>query len=250
MTLLQVNGASKRFGNLVAIDDVSLSIEPGELRAIIGPNGAGKTTFFNLVSGLFAPTTGAILFDGRDVTTLSPERRVARGMARTFQITEIFPELSVGDNIRVAVEIAAGYRLKPWLGRAARAKVEERVSALLVMGGLGEKKDTRVGALSHGDQRATEIMMSLALRPRLLMLDEPTAGMGDQETYDIARLVRRLHRKEGLTIMLIEHDMRVVFNLADRIMVLAEGRVLAEGTPQEIADSDRVQAAYLGKVSP
>ena len=250
MTLLQVNGASKRFGNLVAIDDVSLSIEPGELRAIIGPNGAGKTTFFNLVSGLFAPTSGAILFDGRDVTALAPEQRVARGMARTFQITEIFPELSVGDNIRVAVEIAAGYRLRPWLGRAARAKVEERVSELLVMGGLAEKKETRVGALSHGDQRATEIMMSLALRPRLLMLDEPTAGMGDQETYDIARLVRRLHRKEGLTIMLIEHDMRVVFNLADRIMVLAEGRVLAEGTPQEIADSDKVQAAYLGKATP
>ena len=141
MTLLQVDGASKRFGNLVAIDDVSLAIEPGELRAIIGPNGAGKTTFFNLVSGLFAPTSGAILFDGRDVTALAPEQRVARGMARTFQITEIFPELSVGDNIRVAVEIAAGYRLKPWLGRAARAKVEERVSELLVMGGLAEKKD-------------------------------------------------------------------------------------------------------------
>jgi len=228
---------------------VSLSIEPGELRAIIGPNGAGKTTFFNLVSGLFPPTTGAIRFDGRDVTALSPERRVARGMARTFQITQVFPELSVADNIRIAVEIAAGYRLKPWLGRAARASVAERVSQLLAMGGLAERAGMRVGALSHGDQRAAEIMMSLALRPRLLMLDEPTAGMGDQETYDIARLVRRLHRKEGLTIMLIEHDMRVVFNLAERIMVLAEGRVLAEGTPREIASSDRVQAAYLGKAA-
>jgi len=249
VTLLQVEGASKRFGNLVAIDDVSLTIEPGELRAIIGPNGAGKTTFFNLVSGLFAPTSGAILFNGRDVTGLAPEQRVAHGMARTFQITEIFPELSVAENIRVAVEIAAGYRLSPWLGRAARAGVAERVAELLAMGGLLEKKNTRVGALSHGDQRAAEIMMSLALRPRLLMLDEPTAGMGDQETYDIAKLVRRLHRQGGLTIMLIEHDMRVVFNLADRIMVLAEGRVLAEGTPQEIADSDKVQAAYLGKAA-
>src|SRR5208337_3280602 len=249
MTLLQVNGASKRFGNLIAIDDVSLMIEPGELRAIIGPNGAGKTTFFNLVSGLFSPTSGAILFDGRDVTTLAPEQRVARGMARTFQITEIFPELSVAENIRVAVEIAAGYRLKPWLGRAARAGVAKRVAELLAMGGLLEKRNMRVGALSHGDQRAAEIMMSLALGPRLLMLDEPTAGMGDQETYDMAKLVRRLHRQGGLTIMLIEHDMRVVFNLADRIMVLAEGRVLAEGTPQEIAESDKVQAAYLGKVA-
>jgi branched-chain amino acid transport system ATP-binding protein len=249
MSLLQVEGASKRFGNLVAIDEVSLTVEPGELRAIIGPNGAGKTTFFNLVSGLVAPTSGAILFEGRNVTTLAPEKRVARGMARTFQITEVFPELSVADNIRVAVEIAAGYRLTPWLGRAGRAGVEARVSELLRMGGLADKGGGRVGALSHGDQRAAEIMMSLALRPRLLMLDEPTAGMGDQETYEIARLVRRLHRQAGLTIMLIEHDMRVVFNLADRIMVLAEGRVLAEGTPQEIAESEKVQAAYLGKAA-
>ncbi len=247
MTLLKVDSATKRFGNLVAIEDVSLAVEPGELRAIIGPNGAGKTTFFNLVSGLFPPTSGAILFDGRDVTSLPPDQRVARGMARTFQITEIFPELSVAENIRVAAEIAAGYRLRPWLGRAARTGIEKRVSELLALGGLSDKADIRVGALSHGDQRATEIVMSLALRPRLLMLDEPTAGMGDQETYDIARLVRRLHRQTGLTIMLIEHDMRVVFNLADRIMVLAEGRVLAEGSPQEIADSDKVQAAYLGK---
>ena len=124
-----------------------------------------------------------------------------------------------------------------------------RVAELLSLGGLADKSQMRAGALSHGDQRAAEIMMSLALRPRLLMLDEPTAGMGDQETYDIARLIRRLHRREGLTIMLIEHDMRVVFNLADRIMVLAEGRVLAEGAPQEIADSEKVQAAYLGKAA-
>jgi branched-chain amino acid transport system ATP-binding protein len=249
VTLLQVNGASKRFGSLVAIDGVSLTIEPGELRAIIGPNGAGKTTFFNLVSGLFAPTSGAILFEGQDITALAPQQRVQRGMARTFQITEIFPELSVADNIRVAVEIAAGYRLKPWLGAQARAAVDARVTELLGMGGLSDKREVRAGALSHGDQRAAEIMMSLALKPRLLMLDEPTAGMGDQETYDIARLIRRLHREEKLTIMLIEHDMRVVFNLADRIMVLAEGRVLAEGAPQEIADSDKVQAAYLGKAA-
>ena len=249
VTLLQVEGASKRFGSLVAIDDVSLTIEPGELRAIIGPNGAGKTTFFNLVSGLFAPTAGSIRFDGRDVGALAPDERVRRGMSRTFQITEIFPDLSVADNIRVAVEIASGYRLRPWLGGDARAAVAARVAELLSLGGLADKTDMRAGALSHGDQRAAEIMMSLALRPRLLMLDEPTAGMGDQETYDIARLIRRLHRREGLTIMLIEHDMRVVFNLADRIMVLAEGRVLAEGAPQEIADSERVQAAYLGKAA-
>ena len=249
MTLLQVQHVSRHFGSLIAVNDVSLTVEPGELRAVIGPNGAGKTTFFNLISGFFPPTSGQILLDGREITKLPAHRRVARGMARTFQITEVFPELSVADNIRVAVEIAAGYRLTPWLGRAGRAGVEARVSELLRMGGLADKGGGRVGALSHGDQRAAEIMMSLALRPRLLMLDEPTAGMGDQETYEIARLVRRLHRQAGLTIMLIEHDMRVVFNLADRIMVLAEGRVLAEGTPQEIAESDEVQAAYLGKAA-
>ena len=170
-------------------------------------------------------------------------------MARTFQITEVFPELGVADNLRIAVEVAAGYGLRPWIGRVARRQVDDRVAGLLGLAGLTAKRHLRVGALSHGDQRATEIMMSLALRPRLLMLDEPTAGMGDQETFEISRLIRRLHRQEGLTIMLIEHDMRVVFNLADRIMVLAEGKVLAEGAPEDIARSEAVQAAYLGKAA-
>jgi branched-chain amino acid transport system ATP-binding protein len=247
MSLLQVSGLSCCFGSLIAVDGVSLSIQPGELRAIIGPNGAGKTTFFNLVSGFMTPTSGAILFDDKDITGMPPEQRVNRGMARTFQITEIFPELSVADNLRIAVEVAAGLRMKAWIGSARRREIDARVAELLEMGNLIAKRGRNVGALSHGDQRATEIMMSLALRPRLLMLDEPTAGMGDQETYDIARLIRRLHKNERLSMILIEHDMRVVFNLADRIMVLAEGRVLAEGTPDEIAGSDAVQAAYLGK---
>jgi branched-chain amino acid transport system ATP-binding protein len=247
MSLLSVDNVTKRFGSLVAVDGVTLAIEPGELRAIIGPNGAGKTTFFNLISGFFAPTSGAIRFDGQDIGALSPEARAQRGMARTFQITEVFPELSPADNLCVAVEVAQGLRMKPWLGCAQRRKIDADVAELLGLGGLEAKRDLRVGALSHGDQRAVEIMMALALRPRLLMLDEPTAGMGDQETYDIARLIRRLHRRQGLTIMLIEHDMRVVFNLADRIMVLSEGKVLAEGTPDEIAGSEIVQGAYLGK---
>jgi branched-chain amino acid transport system ATP-binding protein len=249
MSLLRVKEATKRFGNLLAIDDVSLSVEPGELRAIIGPNGAGKTTFFNLISGLFAPTAGAITFAERDVTALLPEQRVRLGMARTFQITEIFPELTVEDNLRVAVELAAGHGLSPWLGRAAARGINARLEELLATGNLTSKRNHRVGALSHGDQRAAEIMMALALKPRLLLLDEPTAGMGDQETYDVARLVKRLHRNAGLTILLIEHDMRLVFNLADRIMVLAEGRVLAEGTPQEIAANENVQRAYLGEAA-
>jgi branched-chain amino acid transport system ATP-binding protein len=219
------------------------------LRAVIGPNGAGKTTFFNLISGFLTPTSGHIRFADEDVTSLLPARRVWRGIARTFQITEVFPELSVRENLRIAVEVAAGYRLRPWISRAADAQIAARVTDLCGKGGLADHENRLVGELSHGDQRATEIMIALALKPRLLLLDEPTAGMGDQETYNITRLIRRLHRDEKLTIVLIEHDMRVVFHLADRIMVLAEGRTLAEGTPQQIAADERVQAAYLGQAA-
>jgi branched-chain amino acid transport system ATP-binding protein len=247
VSLLEVRNASRHFGSLVAVNNVSLLVEPGELRAVIGPNGAGKTTFFNLISGFFPPTSGTIHFDGTDITSWEPHLRVSHGIARTFQITEIFPELTVRENLRVAVEVAMGLRNRPWLSREAEAQIRTRVGQLMEMGGLAAKADRLASEMPHGDQRAIEIMMSIALRPRLLLLDEPTAGMGDQETYDITRLVRKLHRDEKLSIVLIEHDMRVIFHLADRIMVLAEGEVLAEGTPQEIAKDERVQAAYLGK---
>jgi len=249
VSLLEVEGVSRRFGSLVAVDDVSMSVEAGELVAVIGPNGAGKTTFFNLLSGFLTPTSGRVRFDGEDITRMLPARRVWRGIARTFQVTEVFPELTVRENLRIAVEVAAGYRLRPWISRQAAAATEARVDELCSMGGPGDKQDRPVGELSHGDQRATEIMMALALKPRLLLLDEPTAGMGDQETYDITRLIRRLHREQALTIVLIEHDMRVVFHLADRIVVLAEGTVLAQGTPQQIAGNEAVQAAYLGQAA-
>jgi len=249
MSLLEVRGASKQFGKLVAVNGVSLTIGTGELRAVIGPNGAGKTTFFNLISGFFPPTSGSIHFEGRDITKLPEHERVKLGMARTFQVTEIFPELTVRENLRVPVEVAAGHRLKPRTSRADKAAAAARIEELLEMGGLSGKGDRLVGELSHGDQRATEIMMSIALKPRLLLLDEPTAGMGDQETYHVTRLIRSLHKDSRLTIMLVEHDMRVIFHLADRIMVLAEGAVLAEGTPDEIAKDERVQAAYLGKAA-
>jgi len=249
VTLLQVQNVSRHFGSLVAVKDVSLTVEPGELRAVIGPNGAGKTTFFNLISGFFPPTAGRIMLDGRDITRLPAHRRVAMGMARTFQITEIFPELTVRENLRIPVEVAGGFHLSPRLGSHAEEEVSARVSELMEMGALAAKADRLVGELPHGDQRATEIMMALALKPRLLLLDEPTAGMGDQETYDITRLIRGLHKDQKLTIVLIEHDMRVIFHLADRIMVLVEGSVLAEGTPAEIAADERVQAAYLGKAA-
>jgi len=249
MSLLSVERVTRRFGSLVAVNDVSMAVEPGELRAVIGPNGAGKTTFFNLISGFLQPSSGRILFDGDDITALLPARRVWRGIARTFQITEVFPELSVRENLRISVEVASGYRLLPWISRARNAEVGARVDDLVEMGGLGEVRDRLVGELSHGDQRANEIMMALALKPRLLLLDEPTAGMGDQETYDITQLIRRLHRDQKLTIVLIEHDMRVIFHLAERIMVLAEGAMLAEGTPAEIAANAAVQAAYLGQAA-
>jgi branched-chain amino acid transport system ATP-binding protein len=249
MTLLQVKNVSKHFGSLVAVNDISMTVEPGELRAIIGPNGAGKTTFFNLITGFFTPTSGRIVFDGQDVTDLLPARRVWCGMARTFQVTEIFPELSVRENLRIPVEVASGFRLRAWLSQADDAKIRERISELLTMGSLANKAERPVGELSHGDQRATEIMMALALNPRILLLDEPTAGMGDQETYDITQLIRRLHKDSKLTIVLIEHDMRVVFHLADRIMVLDQGNFLAEGTPQEIAANKAVQTAYLGQAA-
>ena len=249
MSLLEVRHVSKNFGNLAAVRDVSLAVEKGELRAVIGPNGAGKTTFFNLISGFFPPTTGAIVFDGIDVTSIPVHRRVVLGMARTFQITEIFPELSVADNVRISAEVAAGYRLRPWLGRAETAAIHARVDEVLGLTGLTTKADRLVGELAHGDQRAAEVAMALALKPRLLLLDEPTAGMGDQETHDITQLIRRLHRNGNLAIVLIEHDMRVVFHLADKITVLDQGRLLAEGNPKEIAANEAVQAAYLGKVA-
>jgi branched-chain amino acid transport system ATP-binding protein len=245
--MLEVRNVSKNFGSLVAVQDVSLAVAPGELRAIIGPNGAGKTTFFNMISGFFPPTKGEIVFNGEVVTKLPVAARVARGMARTFQITEIFPELTVRENVRISQESADGYRLHMWVSRAETTRVLREVDELLTVTGLEEKADRLVGELSHGDQRAAEIAMALALRPRLLLLDEPTAGMGEQETYRVAGLIRRLHKNSNYTIVLIEHDMRVVFNLADRITVLTEGRMLADGTPQEIADDPHVQAAYLGK---
>ena len=249
MTMLQVQSVTKAFGSLIAVQNVSLTVEPGELRAIIGPNGAGKTTFFNMISGFFPPTSGRIIFDGKDVTGVPAADRVGLGMARTFQITEIFPELTVRENVLSAAEVAAGQRLHMWASKEDARRAEQVVAEMLTLVNLSSKADRLVGELSHGDQRATEIAMALALRPRLLLLDEPTAGMGDQETYEITNLIRRLHRDSKYTIVLIEHDMRVVFHLADHITVLDQGRLLAEGTPVEIAANEAVQAAYLGKAA-
>jgi branched-chain amino acid transport system ATP-binding protein len=246
VSMLEARNATKAFGSLVAVNDISLSVAPGELRAIIGPNGAGKTTFFNLLTGFFPPTSGAIYLEGENITQLTAAQRVKRGMARTFQITEIFPELTVHENVRIGVEAASGYSLHMWTSRADAVVVRAGIDEILTLTNLTSKAGRLVGELSHGDQRAAEIAMALALKPRVLLLDEPTAGMGEQETYQVAGLIRRLHKNSSYTIVLIEHDMRVVFNLADRITVLTEGTMLADGTPQEIAANPAVQAAYLG----
>jgi len=234
----------------VAVDNISLAVAAGALHAIIGPNGAGKSTFFNLITGFFAPTSGRIVFDGQDVSRFSATKRVGRGMARTFQVTEIFPELTVAMNLRIAVEAATGHPMRPWLSGRNKAAIESRVEELMAQTGLSGKAGRLVGELSHGDQRAVEMGLALALRPKLLLLDEPTAGMGDQETEQIAQLMQRLHREQGLTIVLIEHDMQIVFRLADIITVLDRGTMLASGSPAEIARNEAVQAAYLGKQEP
>ena len=243
---LEVRGATKNFGSLVAVSDVSMRVESGELRAVIGPNGAGKTTFFNLITGFFPPTSGDILLDGANINAIPAAGRVKLGMGRTFQITEIFPELTVRENCRIAVETGLGFSLRGWLSGADHRRVIEASDEVMTLTNIMPKADRLVGELSHGDQRAAEIAMALALKPSLLLLDEPTAGMGDEETHQITGLIRRLHRDSKYTIVLIEHDMRVVFHLADHISVLAEGRLLAEGTPKEIADNVHVQNAYLG----
>ena len=243
---LEVRAVGKNFGSLRAVSGVSMKVAHGELRAIIGPNGAGKTTFFNLITGFFPPSAGDILLDGENINRVPAAQRVKMGMGRTFQITEIFPELTVWENARIAVETGFDFSLRAWLTGADKRRVADACDEVLTMANLTDKSDRLVGELSHGDQRAAEIAMALALKPSLLLLDEPTAGMGDQETYDVTQLIRRLHAERKLAIVLIEHDMRVVFHLADRVTVLAEGAVLADGTPGEIAANEAVQTAYLG----
>ena len=249
MSLLRLAGVSRHFGKLQAVQDVSFAMDEGELRAVIGPNGAGKTTFFNLITGFVPPTAGDIWFDDENIRDRTVVYRVRKGIVRTFQITEIFPDLSVYENARVGVETAAGLNGRSWLSRAVRGDVARRVDELLDVVGLARKADRVVGELAHGDQRVVEIALALAMNPRLLLLDEPTAGMGDTETDHMVDLVRRLHVDRKLSILFIEHDMSIVFDIAQRITVLDQGRVLAEGTPAEISGNEKVRAAYLGEAA-
>ncbi len=246
MSLLTLRNVTRRFGALTALNDISLSVEPGELRAVIGPNGAGKTTLFNLISGFFPPSDGAILFEDRPIMKVNPASLVKMGIIRTFQITEIFLDLTVYENLRVAVETAMGLNFRPWVSAATRAKIHNRVEELLDIVNIRAKADRVAGELSHGDQRVVEVGIALSRQPKLLLLDEPTAGMGDEETNHMTDLIRSLNKVQKITMLFIEHDMNIVFGVADRITVLDNGTMLAEGNAREIADNPRVQAAYLG----
>jgi len=245
--LLRLEKVCRHFGALRAVDEVSFEMAPGELRAVIGQNGAGKTTFFNLISGFLPATAGEIWFDGENISQRTVVGRVARGIVRTFQITEVFPDLSVYESIRVAVEAASGVNRRPWLPRAARQALDRRVMEVIEAVDLAAKANRVVGELAHGDQRAVEVALALCMKPRLLLLDEPTAGMSDAETEHMVGLVRRLHKEHGLSILFIEHDMDIVFEIAERITVLDQGHKIAEGLPNEISANERVRAAYLGE---
>jgi branched-chain amino acid transport system ATP-binding protein len=244
--LLETRGLGRAFGALQAVAGVSLAVEPEEVRAVIGPNGAGKTTLFHLISGLLAPTAGHVLFRGEDVTALRAPARCRRGISRTFQITSIFPELSVLENVRMAVQLRGGGNFRLVGGRATLEASEQRARSSLDALGLIDRAAEQATTLPHGDQRLLEIAMAVAQEPALLLLDEPTQGLSPEDTVATVAVIRQVARRQQLTILLVEHDMDVVFDLADRISVLHFGQLIAEGTPNEIRANVEVQRAYLG----
>ncbi len=240
--MLRTESLTIRFGGLTALDNINLEVARGEIRAIIGPNGAGKSTFFNCLTGVLHPTSGRILLDGEDITGLSPDRISRKGIARSYQITNILPNATTLENVR----IAAQSRRHGWNMLAHHGNLRDiidKAEAVLDSVGLADKADELAANLSHGEQRNLEIGIALATEPQLLCLDEPTAGMSTAETHDTMELVRRIAR--NLTILIVEHDMQVVMELAQRITVLHYGSVLAEGTPAEIQQNPRVQEVYL-----
>jgi branched-chain amino acid transport system ATP-binding protein len=246
--VLETRELGRAFGALQAVAGVTLAVEPGELRAIIGPNGAGKTTLFHLISGLLAPTAGHVVFQGDDVTTLGAPARCRRGISRTFQITSIFPELTVLENVRIAVQLKTHGNFRLLGGRALIDASEGRAREELQALGLLRRAGDLAATLPHGDQRLLEIAMAVAQQPTLMLLDEPTQGLSPEDTVATVEVIRRLARERALTILLVEHDMDVVFDLADRISVLHFGRLIADGRPDEIRANAEVQAAYLGGV--
>jgi branched-chain amino acid transport system ATP-binding protein len=243
--LLECRGLSRRFGGLVAVDAVDLAVEPGEVRAVIGPNGAGKSTLFNVITGVLAPSEGEIYFAGERITALPVHRVIQKGMARTFQLTHLFPALTARENVRVAAQARRADRWRPLAGGALFAATAAAAAAALELMRLDAVADVKAGLLSHGNQRLLEVAMALAQRPRLLLLDEPTQGLSVEETDQAVRILRDT-LASGLTVILVEHDMEVVFRLADKITVLHRGRVIADGTPDAVKANAEVQSAYLG----
>jgi branched-chain amino acid transport system ATP-binding protein len=244
MSLLEVRALTKRFGGLVATDGLDLSVAVGELHAVIGPNGAGKTTLIGQLAGTLRPDAGSIVLDGVDLTHRSAHARVARGIARSYQVTNVFRRFTALDNAVLAVQACAGSSFRFWRPAAREAVLFDRARTLLERVGLQHRADIPAGALAHGEQRQLEVALALASRPRLLLLDEPMAGMGPDESERMVALIAGL--KGGITIVLVEHDMDAVFRLADRISVLVYGRVLATGTPADIRANPDVREAYLG----
>lgn len=237
MPLLTTKGLSRNFGGLRAVDGVDFALMPGEIRAIIGPNGAGKTTFVSLLSGRIRPSSGIVVFDGADITTMPAYQRVRLGVAYTFQITSVFANLTAFDNVALPVQ-------RTLTDGRSKGQVRSGVMAALERTGLADRAGTLAGQLSYGHQRLLEVAMGLALKPRLLILDEPTQGLADSEIDNFIALVREIAR--DATVLLIEHNMPVVMQLADRITVFNFGRILAEGTPEQIRANAEVQGAYLG----
>ncbi|MBM3536223.1 MAG: ABC transporter ATP-binding protein [Alphaproteobacteria bacterium] len=241
---LETEALSKRFGGLVAVDNVSLAVRQGDVHCVIGPNGAGKTTLLNLLSGALPPSAGRIRFGDQDIAGLPPHRIAQLGIGRSFQRTNIFPEFSAYENCRLGAQARMASSMRFFRPAERDDGVRERAERALALTGLTPRRDTRASVLSHGEQRQLEIGVMLATEPSLLLLDEPMAGMSADETARMVDLLRRL--KEGHTLILIEHDMDAVFALADIITVMVNGAVLASGTPQEIRASQAVQDAYLG----
>jgi branched-chain amino acid transport system ATP-binding protein len=245
--LLALSAVVKRFGGLTASDGVDLAVQAGEIHALIGPNGAGKTTLVHQISGALAPDAGRIAFAGEDITGLSMHERVRKGLARSYQVTSIFRRLSVLENAILAVQAGAGSSLRFWRPAKSESALTQAARGVLRQVGLGERAEAVAGSLAHGEQRQLEVALSLATRPRLLLLDEPMAGMGPEESARMVELIAAL--KAHVTLLLIEHDMDAVFRLADRISVLVSGRIVASGTPQEIRADAEVRRAYLGDES-
>jgi branched-chain amino acid transport system ATP-binding protein len=243
--LLEVCGLTKRFGGLVVTDNIDLGIRRHETHALIGPNGAGKTTLIGQLSGALAPDRGRVLFDARDVTGLSAHERARLGFARSFQITSVFHHFTVRDNVALAVQARSGSSFRFWKPVAAERPLYAAASGILQQVGLEAMAERMAGTLSHGEHRQLELALAMATSPQLLLLDEPTAGMGPEESERMVALVERL--KQSYTILLVEHDMDAVFRLADRISVMVSGRLIATGSGEEIRADAQVRTAYLGE---